>query len=72
MFELIHLMPWNSGKMGRLTRAKKEDAPKCELCGTRYRAASTRERVTWYKRRCLCAPPGMVKRLRKLRYNKPK
>ncbi len=72
MFELVHLMPWNSGKDGRLSRARKEDAPICKACGTRYGAASTRERVTWYKRRCECAPEAMIKKLRKLRYTAPK
>ena len=71
MFELMHLMPWNSKKEGRLIRAKRQDAPTCKTCGTRYGAASTRERVTWYKRRCQCAPPEMIKRLRPMRYTKP-
>lgn len=72
MFELMHLMPWNSSKEGRLKRAKKKDAPVCKTCGISYRAASTRERVTWYKRRCACAPPEMVKRLRQFRFAEPK
>jgi hypothetical protein len=72
MFDLMHLMPWNSSDEGRLKRAKKEDAPKCKICGTRYGAASTRERVTWYRRKCQCAPPEMIKRLRPFRYTAPK
>ena len=62
--ELKHLMPHNSGPMGRYRRQPRNTAPSCPCCGTRYKAASTRERITWYYPICNCAPRHGVARER--------
>lgn len=63
----MHFRPFDSTDLGRYKRASKKAAPRCPQCDTAYRAASTRPVVTWYRPRCQCAPPGMIKRMRKLK-----
>jgi hypothetical protein len=59
-----HCRPQSSKPWGRYLRRKRSQAPCCQHCGKRYRAASTRAVVTWYYPRCQCAPRGGIARTR--------
>lgn len=65
--ELTHLMPHNSSPMGRYSRQSRTTAPSCSCCGAKYKAASTRERITWYYRTCDCAPKHGISRQRPIK-----
>ena len=65
--ELTHLMPHNSSPMGRYSRQSRTTAPSCPCCGAKYKAASTRERITWYYRTCNCAPKHGISRQRPIK-----
>lgn len=47
-------------------RFTEDESPRCETCGTAYRAVSSPAICTYYRRRCECAPKGLVKRLREV------
>jgi hypothetical protein len=66
--EMAHLMPHNSSPHGRYRRQARGTAPTCSCCGAKYKAASTRERITWYYRQCNCAPKHGIPRQRPKRY----
>jgi hypothetical protein len=63
----FHCLSHGCKAYGRYERAKPQDAPKCKECGKTYIAASTQERVTWYRRRCSCAPDALIAKVRKIR-----
>jgi hypothetical protein len=59
-----HLKPHSSKSFGRYERQPADRAPRCPHCDARYRAASTREQITWYYPTCDCAPRSGIVRLR--------
>jgi hypothetical protein len=63
----IYVRPQTSQPHGRYERQSRNAGPCCRKCGTKYRAASTREVITWYYPQCDCAPQHGISRLRPLR-----